>query len=387
MIDLNRTIKYFARIFNFIIESETVHQNNIQYKILDKTDIVYVSIYTNKTVLVQGKDSYIKQVFLVWANDDSRIKSDEGFGTTIFSQEWREWNEDARYLNEHIVKYGIPEDDNIPDDYRFMRDRMFHDYMFRTEMSATIDKAKCIMFITNWFDKNCFMNIPEKQFIDYLVERVFQYIEPDDNTWEFEVVATALVDTMAHCCSKKTIKGCKGCPQTRDDNIGCVLNLVDSLYPYTNAKKVVAFTKHNFQSLLKRSRSDITWKSIDPTTPIEVKMDEALKNANIAVLPQFQAYDSIHKYRVDFLLPTNTVYKIAVECDGLQYHAKPSQYILDRQRDRYLQEKNILLMRFSSVEIFNDIDKCITEIDKQFWKIKNDLFDVKDKLRISYFGI
>ena len=75
-----------------------------------------------------------------------------------------------------------------------------------------------------------------------------------------------------------------------------------------------------------------------------------------------------------------------MECDGLQFHARASTYIHDRKRDRYLQDKGFYVMRFSSVEIYNEIENVIKEIDKSYWKIQKKQMDLRRPYRISYLG-
>ena len=44
-------------------------------------------------------------------------------------------------------------------------------------------------------------------------------------------------------------------------------------------------------------------------------------------------------------------------------------------------------MRFSSVEIFNQIDKFLQEIDEAFWTIQKGKLTLDTEKRIRYFGI
>lgn len=388
MIDLNRTLKFFCKTHNFEIKSIIEHSNDYQYEILDKSDSIYVTIYTNKSVLVQGKESDLKQLFLLWANKDSNLPSvPNQCSYVIFSLEWKEWKEDAHILH-NIFKESQSEDILNDPHYFHLRGRLFHDYMFRKKMGCTIELKQCIELIKSWFDKNCFQNIPEDLFFNDFYRQIFQY-SFDNDLIPLDIIGESLSYAMGNYCPKKMCKykSVYGCSQMGTDNTACIFNLVDYLYPYSNAKGVVAFNKSNLQILTGLKEGDIKWKSFEPTTPIEEIMDKNLRDAKFPIIPQFQAYSNMHKYRLDFLLETNCQYKIGVECDGLEYHAKPGQYIKDRQRDRYLQEHNILLLRYSSHEIFNNINNCIEEIDQYFWKIKKDLIEPGKAYRTNYFGL
>lgn len=389
MIDLNRTIKFFCRLFDLQINEIKEHTLNNQYCISDGDNMVYVTIYTNKNVLVQGKDSELKQLFLCWANKKHSIfLSESSCGHVLFSLEWREWNDDARILRTFFQSHKGKEI-AIPDDLLFNRDRMFHDFMFRNKSFCTIARSKCIELVKSWFDKNCFQNIPENDFFNDFHNYIASLLISNKEELELDVIGEALSHAMANHCTKKMIryKKCYGCPQMGTSNTSCLFNLVDSLYPYTNANQVVAFNQSNFRTLVEGKQENIKWLDITPSTPIEEIMELKLKDANFPIIPQFQAYSNIHKYRIDFLLETNSLYKIGIECDGLEFHSKEIQYINDRKRDRYLQEHNIYMMRFSSVEIFKNIDECIKEIDRQFWKIKKDTFDIKVPYKTSYFHL
>lgn len=388
MLDLNKSIWFFCRLFNFKIIDTKEHTLDFQYTISDGTDTVSVSIYNTKNVLVQGKESELKQLFLWWGNKKNSIQlAGIHLGQACFSLEWRDWKDDARIVGEKYDFFQKKLD--LPDNLLFLRDRMFHDYMFRNKMCCTMKLNKSIELIKSWFDKNCFQNIPEKEFFnEYLFYLNSLCVDNKENV-EIVNIGDALSYAMATHCSKKMIKykKCFGCPQMGEDNTSCLFNLIDFLYPYTNANQVVAFNKSNLDFLIKKRTQDVSWLNLAPSTPIEKIMDAKLKDANFPIIPQFQAYSNTHKYRIDFLLETNSLYKIGVECDGLEFHAKKEQYVNDRKRDRYLQKHNIFMMRFSSIEIFKNIDECIKEIDQQFWKIKKDHFDIKTPYRISYFHL
>ena len=389
MIDLNRSIKFFCRLQNFQINDEIEHTHDYQYSISDGKDIVHITIYNTKNVLVQGKDSELKQFFLWWANKEHSVPLiEQTIGQASFSLEWKEWKEDARVISDYY-RLQKKANNNLPQNLQFNRDRMFHDYMFRNKMLCTIKLSKSIELIKSWFDKNCFENIPEKDFFTEYCNYITNLCRDNNENIEIVDIADALSYAMAIHCSKKMIayKKCKGCPQMGTNNIACLFNLVDSLYPYTNANQVVAFNQKNLNILIGKSNGAISWHNITPTTPIEKIMESKLKDANFPIIPQFQAYSNVHKYRIDFLLETNSLYKIGVECDGLEFHARKEQYEKDIERNRYLQMHNIFMMRFSSRQIFNKIDKCISEIDKQFWKIKKENFNIKIPYRTSYFHL
>lgn len=74
----------------------------------------------------------------------------------------------------------------------------------------------------------------------------------------------------------------------------------------------------------------------------------------------------VGKYRADFMFSVNcngTSKLIAVECDGHDFHEKTKEQAKhDKARDRYFAKEDILVLRFTGSEIYNDAEKCGEEI-------------------------
>ena len=66
------------------------------------------------------------------------------------------------------------------------------------------------------------------------------------------------------------------------------------------------------------------------------------------------------------MIPTPNGGMLAIECDGLQYHATRSAYISDRRRDNLFLQNGITPVRFSSIDINEDIEGCIKTIESLF---------------------
>lgn len=118
-------------------------------------------------------------------------------------------------------------------------------------------------------------------------------------------------------------------------------------------------------------------------TPIEKKMEKALKKQQISFKPQQPVGDFV----VDFLL-TIEGNSIALECDGADYHEAER----DRQRDQILWEQhNIPTIRFTGSEIHQDAEKCVKQLVTQAKKVKPrsvykipGFFDEKQKEAIQH---
>lgn len=70
-------------------------------------------------------------------------------------------------------------------------------------------------------------------------------------------------------------------------------------------------------------------------------------------------------YLIDVALPQ---YKLAIECDGKEYHSTPEQKAHDRRKDRYLRKRGWKVLRFSGSMINRNIGKVIARIESE---IKN----------------
>lgn len=86
----------------------------------------------------------------------------------------------------------------------------------------------------------------------------------------------------------------------------------------------------------------------------------------LTVTPQKQ----IGPYRVDFLLESGECpgVNLVVECDGHDFHERTKeQAARDRSRDRDLQAKGYIILRFTGSEIYRDAWKCAEEVQQQIY--------------------
>lgn len=73
-----------------------------------------------------------------------------------------------------------------------------------------------------------------------------------------------------------------------------------------------------------------------------------------------------NRYRADYAIvkiKENIIEKLVVECDGHDYHERTKeQAARDRRRDRWCQQNNISVMRFTGSEIWADPTACALEV-------------------------
>jgi very-short-patch-repair endonuclease len=377
-------LKLFISSQDFTILREQTVQGGYQITVSNGSDICHCTLYNNGNVLIQGSEGGFKKLLQVWAGKASLSRNMSG-GYGDLPSGWREWNEDASWLTSYISKHGIPSEDDVPDKYKIFRERMFHDYMFRNKQSSIISYKTLTFVLENWMKRFCFMNLDFDSLMKDVIKHTKGYLEDNDISTNIAIAANAVSQAISeHCQYKFTREG--KCPQTKEVEDGCVLDIVDALYPYSEAGEIIAYTQGNLSKLIKYSY-DLKWYPLKPQTPIEESMAEGLKSAGLLYVPQFQAFDDEHRYKIDFVIKTSKGPRIAIECDGLQYHATPINYQRDRIRDRHLQKKGFYIMRFASVEIFNNLSACIEEIDRNFWSIQKGKLTLKDKPRSNYFGV
>ena len=93
-------------------------------------------------------------------------------------------------------------------------------------------------------------------------------------------------------------------------------------------------------------------------SPIEQYLWEALKDATLP-----EAVERQHKigpYTIDIAYPK---IKLAVECDGKEYHEDDKRQIeRDQRRDKYLARRGWRIIRISGIEIRRNIGACVEKI-------------------------
>lgn len=101
-------------------------------------------------------------------------------------------------------------------------------------------------------------------------------------------------------------------------------------------------------------------------SPIEKILYNALLKRNIKTIPQYQ----FDQYRLD-LAYVNNNRKIDIEIDGVQYHTDwtGERIKQDIIRNRKLQKKGWTVLRFWSYEIKDNLDYCVSRVQKAIREI------------------
>jgi very-short-patch-repair endonuclease len=87
-----------------------------------------------------------------------------------------------------------------------------------------------------------------------------------------------------------------------------------------------------------------------------------------ALYPQKQIGD----YRVDFvLMDLDSKVNVVIECDGHDFHERTKEQAMrDRRRDRDLQAKGYLVLRFTGAEIYRNAWQCADDTREKIWEVE-----------------
>lgn len=134
-------------------------------------------------------------------------------------------------------------------------------------------------------------------------------------------------------------------------------------------KEVKKIQKHvEKHAGIKGNKAFLDWVNNNPKIPQKDKTDIATHiimyhDLGLRSLYHLSIQSSLQEIRVNnkhirpdmfIWIPSNSSFKLVVECDGFDYHSKKIDFSKDRARDRLLQSKGIRVLRFSGSEIFSD---------------------------------
>lgn len=142
--------------------------------------------------------------------------------------------------------------------------------------------------------------------------------------------------------------------------------------------------RNQLDSKIEKYKDFLLLELLDTESPIERLMILALndidaiyklqyieKEYNVKIINRMaQANINIdnHKYRVDYLIEVfmqelNKKICFVIECNGHDFHEKTKEQVKkDNIKNRTLLKNGYVIFNFSGSEIFNDNDKCASEI-------------------------
>jgi len=105
------------------------------------------------------------------------------------------------------------------------------------------------------------------------------------------------------------------------------------------------------------------------TSPLEEKMHRALKKRKITAERQWYVYLNNRTYCLDFCILCQKA-NIDLECDGERYHALPDAFTKDRLRNNQLASFGWHVLRFSSREIYRNLNDCLSTVERTVCVLK-----------------
>lgn len=150
------------------------------------------------------------------------------------------------------------------------------------------------------------------------------------------------------------------------------LNFIENFYDLNFEKLEIRNENNNIKLYIETEDKYLidVINSYKIESPIEQILYQKIYRIGLfKIIPQY----NIDYYIVDFLIRDDEDKDILViECDGFEYHNKFYMQ-RDYERQRYLQLKGYLFMRFTGSEIYNNVDECAREIILYYQLLKNKL--------------
>lgn len=248
-----------------------------------------------------------------------------------------------------------------------LREQLFNDYEGFLNSNNQINEYAARSATQKWFSSNCrVLNANEvsdwidKQ--DFKKNNIVRYIADD-----------SIGKSMCELCFKG---GTPYCPQVKGDETGCATSLVKEIVKSSERYTSIPNTEKNFQMFMNGATQyldkNVNSQDSSEDSPIEEIMFEALKpvakRLGYRIQREYPIYDEGRmelRYSLDIVFIDDGSGRLLldVETDGLTFHSGYNQMASDRARDRWLLIRGVPTMRFTSREIFSDLDNCIIQVE------------------------
>lgn len=243
------------------------------------------------------------------------------------------------------------------------RQRLFRNYECFININNPINVNVLETIILKWFDKQSKMD--SRQMVkDWIKEQNFRN----------PIIRYVVEDNLEKNIKLLFIK--TGIPLPKEGEENYIEKLSYEIIKNSEGFTQIPNTEKNFDIFLNGStqyleKSIVAQEGFE--SPIEEIMYSALKNVakkhGMKISREHPFHDEgmfTVKYSVDILFidSGSQIPVLAVETDGLTYHSGYDQMASDRARDRWLLIRGIPTMRFTSREIFNNLDNCVIQVDE-----------------------
>lgn len=291
-----------------------------------------------------------------------------------FSSEWRDYRNHIDVIKKAQVTLNLfPERTSAKENLKEARRRLFTDYEGFLNLNNSINETVLRTTILKWFSSNC--RILNNRDVELWVNK--QNLK---NTTVKRVADNIVGSSMCDLCfanGKKNI-----CPQVKGDETGCATKLVREIVTTSQGYIEIPNNEKNFEVFLNSStqylEKNVHGQETNESSPIEDIMFEGLKKVagkhGMRLQREYPVYDEGRleiRYSLDIVfLDSNTgQLMLDVETDGLTFHSGYQNMANDRARDRWLLVRGTPTMRFTSREIFNSLEDCVTQVDSALYAL------------------
>lgn len=287
------------------------------------------------------------------------------------TEEWKNYKkniEECERLQAQIELF--PARTTTKEKLKEARQKLFRNYECFININNSINVNVLETIILNWINKHSKMDT--RQMVkDWIKEQKFRN----------PIIRYVVEDNLEKNIKLLFVK--TGIPLPKEGEVNYIEKLAYEIIKNSEGFTQIPNTEKNFDIFLNGStqyleKSVVAQESFE--SPIEEIMFSALKSVakkhGMKISREHPFHDEgmfTVKYSVDILFidSGSQIPMLAVETDGLTYHSGYDQMSSDRARDRWLLIRGIPTMRFTSREIFNDLDNCVIQVDEALKTLSN----------------
>lgn len=250
--------------------------------------------------------------------------------------------------------------------YLELKKQLFETYELYYNMNNTINPLSVKTLLKNWLNTNCFA-MTDFEKIEFINKINFSQHKMVKNIVDC-IISEIFDEYCGLSCSDITINDCKH--KLAYEIVKCSNKFIS--FPRTD-NNVEIFLNSSTMYLEKEISQKDYYNS-----PIEEIMYEAIQpivcEYGYTVQREFAVRDigrTEIRYALDLAIFKNNKLILDIETDGLQFHKDYISMASDRQRDRWLLMRGVPTVRFTSREIFDDLDNCLIQIQQILEIISN----------------
>jgi hypothetical protein len=250
--------------------------------------------------------------------------------------------------------------------YLELKKLLFETYELYYNMNNTINPLTVKTLLKNWLNDNCFAMTDEEK-TEFIKKVDFSQHKMVKNIVDC-IISEIFDNYCGLSCSELTTKDCKH--RLAYEIVKCCNKFIS--FPRTDSNIEIFLNGSTMYLEKEISQKDYF------NSPIEEIMYEAIQpivtEYGYTIKRECAVRDigrTEIRYALDLAIFKNDKLVLDIETDGLQFHRDYQAMASDRQRDRWLLMRGIPTVRFTSREIFDDLDNCLIQIQQILEIISN----------------